>query len=181
VTAPNPPHQPFEQQPWPPQQVSKQKRRVGLLAAVVLAAAVGAVSCLGGLAIGQSAGDAAGQTTTTAPVAPATTRASTAAPTPPPATTAAAKPPAPAKPAPAQIAQDGVHMVPGEVKPGTYRTTVPPDSFGCYWARLKGTSGQFEDTIANGNGTAGQRMTVTVKASDKAFNTEHCGTWTQTA
>lgn len=80
-------------------------------------------------------------------------------------------------PAPGGIHGDGVFLVPTEVKPGTYRATVPADSFGCYWERLKGTSGSFDDIIANGNGNPGERMTVTIKSTDKAFHTQDCGDW----
>jgi hypothetical protein len=104
-------------------------------------------------------------TTPTAAANPLATRAGTAP------TTVAAPP------APTTIASDGTHLVPAEARPGTYRATVPADSFGCYWARLKGTSGNFEDIIGNGNGDAGGRMTVTIRTTDKAFQTEGCGTW----
>jgi len=90
---------------------------------------------------------AAGQTTTT---------------TPKPAATAA----------PAATIEDGAWSVPGEVKPGTYRTT---GGEGCYWARLKGFSGDLDDVIANGlpNGPA----RVTIARTDKGFTTSRCAPW----
>lgn len=100
-------------------------------------------------------------------------------PTPPPTTAVpTTMPPAPTTTTqPPGIYDEGTLLVPSEVKPGTYRATVPADSFGCYWARLKGTGGQLSDIIANGLGQAGTRITVTIKASDKAFEQHGCGEW----
>jgi hypothetical protein len=92
--------------------------------------------------------------------------------------TAAAKPKPPAKPKPATIEGDGTRTVPADVKPGTYITRVPTDSFGCYWARLRNTSGDMNAIIANGNVTAGGVVTVTIARSDRGFETQGCGTWT---
>lgn len=75
------------------------------------------------------------------------------------------------------IYDEGVLLVGTDVRPGRYRATVPPDSVNCYWARLKGTSGSLDDVIANGNGEPGERMTVTIARSDKAFETHDCGVW----
>lgn len=84
-----------------------------------------------------------------------------------------------APPAGGTLSGGGVLLVPAEVKPGTYRATVPAGE-NCYWARLKGTSGSFEEILANGNAEGGQRVTVTVRATDKAFEfTPGCGTWTK--
>jgi hypothetical protein len=91
---------------------------------------------------------------------------------------AAAKPKPPAKPKPATIEGDGTRTVPADVKPGTYITRVPTDSFGCYWARLRNTSGDMNAIIANGNVTAGGVVTVTIARSDRGFETQGCGTWT---
>jgi hypothetical protein len=66
----------------------------------------------------------------------------------------------------------GVFLVGTEVAPGTYRATEPAD---CYWARLSGLSGDFDEIIANGLGAGS--ATVTIRASDKAFSSERCGTW----
>lgn len=98
----------------------------------------------------------------------------------PPAAAATTTAPATTGPPPAAtISGGGIFLVPGEVKPGTYRTVVPAGEH-CYWARLRGTSGAFDDIIANGNGDPGERMTVTIKSTDKAFQTEQgCGTWTK--
>lgn len=71
------------------------------------------------------------------------------------------------------IEGDGTWMVGAEVKPGTYRSTRGSDEL-CYWARLSSTDGEFESIITNGNGTG---QTVTIKATDVAFETARCGGW----
>lgn len=75
-----------------------------------------------------------------------------------------------------QITDEGMLLVPSEVKPGVYRATVP-DGEHCYWARLKSLDGSFGSIIDNANGDPGQKMTTVIKASDKAFETHGCGTW----
>lgn len=85
-----------------------------------------------------------------------------------------------AAPAPGTITGDGTFAVPSQVKPGTYRTVVPSDSFGCYYERLKGASGEMADIISNGNGNPDTQVVVTIKATDKFFHAERCGTWTLT-
>jgi len=104
-------------------------------------------------------------------VAPAVTT-----PAPAPTTT---KPPPPPPPGPPTMSGGGILLVPSEAQPGTWRTTVP-EGESCYWARLKGTGGTFDDIITNGNANAGERVTVTIKSADKAFEfTPGCGTWTK--
>jgi hypothetical protein len=75
------------------------------------------------------------------------------------------------------ITDEGVLLVPGDVKPGTYSTTVPADSPLCYWARLKATDGSIDAIIANNDVAPGNKVTVTIKPTDKAFETHGCGTW----
>lgn len=70
---------------------------------------------------------------------------------------------------------DGQFQVGKDIQPGTYRTRV--GSSGCYWERLKGFSGAFEDIIANDN-TDGPAV-VTIAANDAGFTSQDCGTWTQ--
>jgi hypothetical protein len=70
---------------------------------------------------------------------------------------------------------DGQHQVGKDVQPGTYRTREA--SSGCYWQRLKGFSGAFEDIIANGNENG--PAVVTISANDAGFTSQNCGTWTQ--
>lgn len=74
----------------------------------------------------------------------------------------------------AAIPGDGTYEVGKDVKPGTYVSSTP-DSGNCYWARLSGTDG-FDDIIANNN-SSGQSL-VTIKSSDKFFQTNGCNTWT---
>lgn len=66
----------------------------------------------------------------------------------------------------------GTHLVGSDVQPGTYRNTATD---GCYWERLSGTSGDFEDIITNGF-SEGQSY-VTIAPTDVAFNSSFCGTW----
>jgi len=77
------------------------------------------------------------------------------------------------------ISGDGTWMIPSDVKPGKYKTTVPSKSFGCYWARLRGTSGELSDIIANGSANAGSQVLITIDATDKAFQSTRCGSWTR--
>jgi hypothetical protein len=72
---------------------------------------------------------------------------------------------------------DGTWRIGDEVKVATYTTTIPADSFGCYWARLRGFSGEVDEIIANGTGKAGERLRVRIRPSDKGFETHDCGTW----
>lgn len=72
------------------------------------------------------------------------------------------------------IPGDGVYMVGSDVEPGTY--TTQPGSWGCYWARLSGTSGEFQDIITNGFVDDGQAL-VTIAETDVAFETSGCGVW----
>ncbi|OSM42686.1 hypothetical protein [Nesterenkonia sp. PF2B19] len=72
------------------------------------------------------------------------------------------------------IPGDGVYIVGSDVEPGTY--TTEPGSWGCYWARLSGTSGEFHDIITNGFVDDGQAL-VTIAETDVAFETSGCGVW----
>lgn len=86
-------------------------------------------------------------------------------------------PPAPTHtPAPAFVHfGDGTFEIGKDIQPGTYRTREA--SSGCYFARLKGFSGSLDDIIANDNTDA--PAVVTIAASDKGFQSQDCGTWTQ--
>ncbi|KAA2256729.1 hypothetical protein F0L68_26105 [Solihabitans fulvus] len=89
-------------------------------------------------------------------------------------------PPAPTTAAgPATEIAPGTYVVGVDIAAGTYRTKGPADSrvpF-CYWARLKDTSGNIDAITANGNPQG--PTTVTVAATDKAFETSGCSTWTK--
>ena len=69
---------------------------------------------------------------------------------------------------------DGTYQVGSDVQPGTYRTRE--SSPGCYYARLGGFSGEFEDLLANGNPTG--PAIVTIEPTDAGFESQRCGTWT---
>jgi hypothetical protein len=69
---------------------------------------------------------------------------------------------------------DGQHVVGEDIRPGTYRTREP--STGCYWARLKGFSGELDDIAANEN--TNFPTIVTIYATDKGFESNDCGEWT---
>jgi WD40 repeat protein len=69
---------------------------------------------------------------------------------------------------------DGTWRIPADIQAGTYRTRE--GSSGCYWARLKGFGGALDDILANEITDAS--TIVTIKASDKGFETAGCGTWT---
>ena len=91
-------------------------------------------------------------------------------------TTSASPSPSPSKTKPKKVIPsipgDGTFRVPQEVKPGTYRTSGED---GCYWARLRNLSGDFDAITANGN-TDGP-TTVQIRSGDKGFETRRCGTW----
>lgn len=94
-----------------------------------------------------------------------------------PATAQPTTPPAPTATATPSFATfgDGTFQVGKDIQPGTYRTQVA--SPGCYWARLSGFGGTVGEIIANDN-TDGPAV-VTIARSDKGFQSQNCGTWTQ--
>lgn len=65
----------------------------------------------------------------------------------------------------------GTWLVGTDIEPGTYRANA--DS--CYWERLSGLSGGFDDIIAN-DFSSGSHV-VTIASSDAAFSSSGCGTW----
>lgn len=70
------------------------------------------------------------------------------------------------------IPGDGVYLVGSQIAPGTYQSV---DNERCYWERLQGTSGEFDDIITNEN-VEGQGL-VTIEGSDVAFSTSGCTDW----
>ncbi|MFI0987172.1 hypothetical protein [Streptomyces exfoliatus] len=134
------------------------------------------LAALGGLAVGVLLGivgtgngsDSAGSQP---PASPTTTESPAELPPPARTTPEAA---GTAKTAVREIPGDGTFLVGQEVRPGTYRSTGPTDS-SCYWARLKGTTGDSGEIIANGASKG--PSTVTVLDTDKAFQTSGCQTW----
>ncbi|MCD7437291.1 hypothetical protein K4B79_03535 [Streptomyces lincolnensis] len=169
--------------PWGPQQPPPAPRRSrsvkGVLthtAAAVLGLIIGAVIGSGG------ADDSDSKGKDTAPSAMVTvTRTATETESAPPAEETPTPTPNPTRKAPdGEIPGDGTYIVGDDIRPGTYRTDGPEESVipNCYWARLSGTSGEFDEIIANAN-TAGP-TTVTISASDGAFQTTGCKTWKRT-
>ena len=67
----------------------------------------------------------------------------------------------------------GFYTVGEEIAAGTWRSTGSGEY--CYWERLSGFSGEFDQIIANYFGVAG--VTVTISPSDAAFKTQDCGIW----
>jgi hypothetical protein len=65
---------------------------------------------------------------------------------------------------------DGTYIVGENLDPGIYRST---GTNLCYWERMSGFGGTFEEIIANGN----EGTIVEIVASDAGFKTERCGQW----
>lgn len=82
---------------------------------------------------------------------------------------------APPPPAGVAMGGDGTYQVGVDVKPGTY-VSKEPESGNCYWARLTGGD-NLGSIIENGN-SAGQ-VVVTIKKSDKFFESSGCSDWTK--
>ena len=70
------------------------------------------------------------------------------------------------------ISGDGVYVVGDDIRPGRWRTT---GGNSCYWARLSGLSGDFNELLANG--LPGGQAVVEIRKSDAAFETSGCGEW----
>lgn len=69
--------------------------------------------------------------------------------------------------------EPGTRLVGSEIAPGTY---IARNANGCYWARLAGLGGTFDEIITNnfGDGPA----IVAVAATDVAFESDReCGRW----
>lgn len=72
---------------------------------------------------------------------------------------------------------EGTCAVGIDIVPGTYTTSVPGDSDGCYWERDKSLDGSPDSIIANDNLTAGAHAVVRVRPTDTSFKSQGCGTW----
>ena len=82
-----------------------------------------------------------------------------------------------ASPEPTAITiDDGVWIVGSQVVAGTYSNGGGGREM-CYWARLRGFSGQLTDLIVNGISDAPQ--IVTIRPGDIGFESSGCGTWTR--
>lgn len=71
------------------------------------------------------------------------------------------------------IPGSGIFLVGEDIEPGTYRGDGSSGT--CYWARLSGTSGDFDELIANGLPEG--PTVVTIAESDVAFETQGCADW----
>ncbi|PFG20355.1 hypothetical protein ATL40_1953 [Serinibacter salmoneus] len=69
---------------------------------------------------------------------------------------------------------DGTHLVGADIPAGVYRSQGA--EYGCYWERLGGVSGEWDELLANEWGSP--RPIVEVKSSDFALYVDDCGTWT---
>lgn len=168
---------PYGPPPQPPAHLQrKPSRRKGWLThgGAALAALVVGIG-IGGSGEAEAGTDAAaavpkpGPTVTRtvqAEPAPTVTRTVTAKPAPPKKTTA----PGPAT----SFAGDGEYLVGTDIKAGTYRTAGVDSSFGCYWARLRNASGEFEAIIANNNLKGPGRVTLN---KGEYFQTNRCAEW----
>jgi hypothetical protein len=77
-------------------------------------------------------------------------------------------------PPPAVAFGPGTFRVGADIVAGTYRAPGGPS---CYWERLRGFSGGFDDIVANGFGDIGP--IVTIDPSDAGFRSHDCGGWTR--
>ena len=68
---------------------------------------------------------------------------------------------------------DGAYLVGIDIEPGIYRA---PGGSRCYWERLSGLGGEFDDLIAM-DVSIDTHQIVEVKETDKAFKTRGCGEW----
>jgi len=83
-------------------------------------------------------------------------------------------------PAPARTSEpmgfgDGTHLVGVDIQPGRYRATALGS---CYWERLSGLTGAFDDILANDN-PSGESAVVDILDGDRAFSASGCGRWTE--
>jgi hypothetical protein len=72
------------------------------------------------------------------------------------------------------VGEVGTYVVGPGMAPGTYQSAVSPTGT-CRWARLGAANGASGDIIDHGTATG--PITVTIKASDKFFETKGCANW----
>lgn len=80
--------------------------------------------------------------------------------------------PEPEMPTATTIPGDGTFLVGTDIEPGTYRSAGGEGLTPCYWARLSSLTGEL-GSISNNHLAEGSTL-VTIKASDKAFETRGC-------
>ena len=149
-----PPQPPQPAQPQPPG--GQPKKRGWIAPVAIIGAVVLAVCCIGGIAIVALTGDVDNDEPDIAaePDEPDTEPDEDAAPE--------AEP----QPEPAGFGA-GVWEIDTEIPAGTYVTIAPDGTFdSCYWARLSGFSGDFDDIITNGNLNAGARGRIAIDSDD---------------
>ena len=78
----------------------------------------------------------------------------------------------------ARTFDDGTHRIGKDIPAATYRAPKVSGGLfgGCYWARLRNFSGGLNAILANGNESA--PALVTIKPTDRGFQTAGCGRWT---
>lgn len=74
---------------------------------------------------------------------------------------------------------DGTWEIGRDIAAGTYSTTVPADSFGCYWETDKDANGTLDSIVANDNVVAGGRAVVVANGKAKWLKVNGCGTWSR--
>ena len=72
----------------------------------------------------------------------------------------------------------GTLIVGIDIQPGTYSAKVTA-SAGGYWQRMTDTTGDVDGIASNDNVDYGDKAVVTIKASDKAFESDGFGPWTK--
>lgn len=95
-----------------------------------------------------------------------------------PATSSAAPAPAPSIRQAITIT-DGIWQVPEDVKPGTYKTVVPADSWNCYWEVMRDFEGKIDSIMTNGNQDANKQVVMVIPKAAKGLEVSGCGTWTK--
>ena len=76
---------------------------------------------------------------------------------------------------------DGQWLVGADIQAGNYRAVVPVGSPGCSWERTESTDGTAASVLESGTAKEGEQLVVNVRATDKVFQSNGCGTWTRTA
>jgi ABC-type Fe3+-hydroxamate transport system substrate-binding protein len=134
------------------------------------------IALLVGTGIGSSSGQATDQQSTTSATPAATVTVAGSVPGPTVTVTAGSVKTVTSEPQVGVAMEgDGTYEVGVDVRPGTY-VSSKPDSGTCYWARLKGTDGIggiIDNDLSSG------RTVVTIKKSDKFFETKGCSDWTK--
>lgn len=89
---------------------------------------------------------------------------------------ASAQPTSPSAPSgPLSSFSDGTYRVGSDIAPGLYHTDGGST---CYWARLRSLDTASVNAIITNDNAAGP-LTVLVKKTDTAFQTQGCGTWSR--